>query len=54
MLHTSPVEDKIQQLVNIIILSEVTEKESTVIKGYLKEFLSSTHSITEPQKSKII
>ena len=52
-LQMSPVEDKIQQLVNII-LSQVSEKESTVIKEYLKEFPSSTYSITEPQKSKVI
>ena len=52
-LQTSPVEDKIQQLVNII-LSQVSEEESTVIKEYLKQFLSSTHSITEPQKSKVV
>ena len=52
-MPTSPIEDKIHQLVNII-LSQVSEKESTVIKEYLKVFPSSTHNITEPQKSKVI
>ena len=45
----SPIEDKNHQLI-IIILSQVSDKESTVIKKYLKVFLGSSHNVTEPQK----
>ena len=45
----SPIEDKTHQLI-IIILSQVSDKESTVIKEYLKVFPGSSHNVTEPQK----
>ena len=45
----SPIEDKTHQFI-IIILSEVSDKESKVIKEYLKVFPGSSHNVTEPQK----
>ena len=52
-MQSSLVEDKIHELVTVI-LSQVTEKESTVIIEHLKELAGSSHGITEPQKSKVI
>ena len=56
LLTTMPMstgEGKIHQLVDII-LSQVSEKESTIIKEYLKVFPGFSHNITEQQKSKVI